>query len=439
MWDSTKKHIQGSIRHRLTVVAALAVVVLVALPGWAPAGSIVTAKSPIVIGAVYPISEGGPPAIQEYDGFLTAVRMVNLMGGVDGRPVSIDLKDVNVNNAAGAVYSLAQRDHVTAIVGSESSLVGVQAAAASQAVHTIYLENGAVATMLTMRGQPDVFRTVTTGQTLGRSAADFAADTIAPRLHVAVRKLRVAVVYNDDIYGSSVANAQIAETRKLGMNLVGVFSYFYPGVHFPRLVARLKRDRPNVVLVASYVPDAIAFRRETVRQKLRVGAMIGTSSSFCMLQFARPLHWEAVGLFAADKPDWTVNPKALAQPARELRSKANGLYKARYHLDMSGPAVAGFVGGWVLLHEVLPRAQALTTSAIRKAFLSVNLPYGSEINGAGVFFARPTAPDAGQNERAVSVIWQWMRPEVAKIVSPPLFAEATARYIPLPLHISAPR
>ena len=249
----------------------------------------------------------------------------------------------------------------------------MQAAAASQRAGTVYLENGAVATMLTERGQPDVFRMVTTGQTLGRTAADFVAGTIAHRMHIPLARMRVAVVYNDDVYGSSVAKAQITETRALGMKLVGVFSYFYPGVNFHHLVARLKRSRPNVVLVASYVPDAIAFRRETVRQKLRVDAMIGTSSSFCMLTFAKPLGWKAVGLFAADKPDWTVNAEALDPSARALRATANARYKRVYHADMSAPAIAGFVGGWVLLHTVLPRAKSLTAGGIRKAFLSVNL------------------------------------------------------------------
>ena len=420
-----------------SVLAAVAVVVVMVLAGWTrqqtdaagPAGA-------ITIGAVYPLSTGGSPAVDEYHGLLTAVRMVNAEGGVHERQIHIDLKDVTQNNAAGAVFALAHHDHVAAIIGSESSLIGVQAAAASQAANTIYLESGAVATMLTERGQPDVFRTVTTGQTLGRSAADFAAKTIAPRLHIAPHKLRVAVVYNNDVYGSSVAKAQIAESHRLGLDLVATYSYFYPGVDFHTLVRKLKRVHPDVVLVAAYVPDAIAFRKETVRQHLKVGAMIGTSSSFCMMAFAKPLQWEAVGLFAADKPDWTVNPKALLPAARMLRSRANSAYRRMYHADMDGPAIAGFVGGWVLLREAFPRAKQLTTLGLRNAFLSINLPDGSEINGAGVQFARSSAPDAGQNLRAVSVIWQWQHVEKALIVAPPTFARGRAKFIPLPPHIA---
>lgn len=390
-------------------------------------------KAPLKIGAIYPLSAGGPPAVQEYDGFRTALRLVNQAGGVRGRRVQLITKNVNGNNATAAVFALKRR-HVAAIVGSESSLVGIPVSKAAQSANMIYLEAGAVATMLTERGQPDVFRTVVTGQTLGRSAAEFAARVIAPRLHLLPHRLRVAVVYIDDVYGSSVGRAQIAETHRTGMNLVGVFPYQTPGVNMPALVSRVKRTHPDVILVAAYLHDGKKFRLQTIKQHLRVDAMIGTSSSFCMPAFGKVLGWKAVGLFAADKPDTGVNPKALDPGARALRSRARALYHRAFGGAMTGPSVAGFVAGWVLLRTVLPAAKSMTTSAIRRAFLSTNLPLDTEINGAGVYFARPNTWDAGQNIRATSVIWQWQHPGRASIVYPPGFADSSPRYIPLPAH-----
>lgn len=386
------------------------------------------------VGAIYPLAGGGPPAMQEFHGLVTAVRMVNGRGGIKGRQVDLRLENIAGGDQAPQAVSRLVRQHVAVIVGSESSLVGIPASEAAQASHTVYLEAGAVATMLTVKGQSDVFRTVTTGQTLGRSAADFAARTIAPRLHVNRHNLRVAVVYIRDAYGSSVAAAQTAETRRLGMDLVHVFAYQEPEVNFHTLVAALKRSRPDVVLVAAYIPDAFAFRRETLQQHLHVGAMIGTSSSFCMPAFGDTLGWKAVGLFASDKPDVGINPKALDPAARALSRRANSLYRRLYGNSMTGPAVAGFVAGWVLLHDALPHARSFGTASIRRALIAVNLPSGSQINGAGVRFARPSAGDAGQNLRATSVIWQWQKPGKAVIVAPPVFALGRPRFIPLPEH-----
>ena len=99
---------------------------------------------------------------------------------------------------------------------------------------------------------------------------------------------------------------------------------------------------------------------------------------------------------------------------------------------MTAPAVAGFVAGWILFHDVLPHARSLSPADIRDAALKVNIPYGSEINGAGVRFAPPGAPDEGQNLRAISVIWQWQRPGHEVVVYPKNYATAQPRWIPLP-------
>lgn len=390
------------------------------------------APAPITLGALYPLQLGAPP-VQEYHGLQTAVAMINARGGVKGRAVALTTDSVNRReNTPGAVTTLVRR-HVPVIIGSSESLIALPASEEAQAAGIIYWESGAVATMLTEPGHPDVFRTVTTGQTLGRAAADYAAHVVAPRLHMAPRAMRIAVVAVHDVYGQSVAAAQIAETRRLGMKLVRTDSYYYhPGLSFVPIVRSIKVVHPTVVLVAAYLQDAIAFRRETLRQHLRVGAMIGTSSSFCMPAFGRTLGRDAVGLFASDKPDIHINPRALSPAANHLRLAANAWYRRHFHADMTGPAVAGFVAGWVLLHDVLPHASSLTTAAIRRAALSVDLPRGSEINGAGIKFAGPGQPDEGQNLRATSVVWQWQRPGHAVVVYPAAYAMGRPRWIPLP-------
>jgi branched-chain amino acid transport system substrate-binding protein len=414
--------------------AALVAAVLIVSANGLPAASAAKSTGPIVVGALYPLQLGSPPQ-EEYHGLLTAVAMVNAAGGVHGRTLRLLLVPVARQvDIPGAVHRLVGQ-HVTAIVGASESAFALPASEITQQAGTIYWESGAVATMLTTPGHPDIFRTVTTSQTLGRAAADYAARTIAPRLHRAVRRMRVAVVSVRDVYGSSVAQAQIAESRELGMQVVSRQQYYEPTRNFVSIVRTLKAARPSVVLVAAYLPDAIAFRRETLRQHLSVGAMIGTSSSFCMPAFGMTLGRDAVGLFASDKPDVNISPRALSPAANRLRLRANALYRARYGSDMTSPAVAGFVAGWVLFHSVLSRASSLTAAGIRQAALSVNLPYGSEINGSGVRFAGPGEPDQGQNLRATSVIWQWQQPGKAAVVYPPTYATSSPRFVPLPTNL----
>jgi len=420
----------GELKPVVRVMACLAIVLVSS--GISSAARSAT-PSPIRIGALYPLSGSqGSGGREEFHGLQVAASLVNGAGGVRGRRIDFVTVNAPSADAAPAAVDDLKRRGVSIVAGSYGSTISLPASAEAQRDNLIFWESGAVATMVTERGYANVFRTVTTGNSLGRAAARYLASVVAPRLHLAVPRVRAAVVYATDVYASSVGEAMTAETKALGFHLTGVLTYDPYRYHFQPLVARLKSMRPDVVLVAGYVPDAIAFRRETLRQRVHPAAMIGTSSAFCMPAFGVPLGKDAVGLFASDKPDATFNPAALQPSARRLLAQATAAYERAFGTSMTAPAVAGFVAGWVLFHEVLPRARSLDAAAIRGAALAVNLPYGSQINGAGVRFAGPDAPDEGQNLRAISVIWQWQRPGHAAIVYPASYATAQPLLVPLP-------
>ncbi len=391
------------------------------------------AAGTIRIGALYPLSgsqaSGGS---EEYHGMQTAAALVNESGGVDGRRIVFVTANAPSADAAPAAVDALKRQGVRVVVGSYGSTISLPASAEAQRGNLIFWESGAVATMITERGYPNVFRTVTTGNSLGRAAARYVASIVAPRLRLTAHPMRASVIYANDVYGSSVGKAMADEVRSLHFVSAGVFPYDPYHTNFPRLVATLKAERPDVVLVAGYVEDAVAFRRETLRQRLHPAAMIGTSSAFCMHAFGDTLGSRALGLFASDKPDASFNPAALRPIARQLRARAVAAYHQQYGVAMTAPAVAGFVAGWILFHDVLPYARSLAPANIRAAALRVNLPYGSEINGAGVRFAGPNKPDAGQNLRAISVIWQWQSPGHEYVVYPASYATSQPRWIPLP-------
>ena len=90
---------------------------------------------------------------------------------------------------------------------------------------------------------------------------------------------------------------------------------------------------------------------------------------------------------------------------------------------MSIPAVAGFVGGWTLFHDVVGRMSSPASSeSIRAAALTVDVPVGDSINGGGVRFGAAGSLDEGQNTRAAAVVGQWQSVGVMKVVYPPAYA-----------------
>jgi hypothetical protein len=73
---------------------------------------------------------------------------------------------------------------------------------------------------------------------------------------------------------------------------------------------------------------------------------------------------------------------------------------------------------------VLPAADAMTPEAAAAAALRMRVPIGDLPNGSGLAFAPPGAADPGANLRAMSVIWEWVRPGVRAVVWPQRFATA---------------
>ena len=118
--------------------------------------------------------------------------------------------------------------------------------------------------------------------------------------------------------------------------------------------------------------------------------------------------------------DGDVGSAALSQSGRDLLARAKAAYPGG---SMDIPAVAGFVGGWTLFHDVLPQVDgAANPESIRLAALGVDVPVGDSINGGGVKFAGAGALDEGQNMRAAAVVGQWRGVGVMKVVYPPAYA-----------------
>jgi hypothetical protein len=151
-----------------------------------------------------------------------------------------------------------------------------------------------------------------------------------------------------------------------------------------------------------------------------------------MPAFGQQLGPDAVGLFASDKPDAGDVPDGVLAPdgAGTLRW-ARQEYQARYHEEMSAPALSGFANAWALFHYVLPAAGSDDVPAVADAALAVRLPLGTLPNGSGVALAGPGEPDAGANRAAASVIWEWVGVGRRAVVWPPGFATHPVVVLPL--------
>lgn len=391
---------------RRLAIAVFTLVVVVAC-GQSPTAS----SSQTVLGAIYPLTgPQAPGGKEELAGVEAALRLSHAN-------VQLHVIDATTPQQASAAVDTLVRDyHVPAIVGTYGSTLSAAASARAEQLKVVYWETGAVADPITAQRRY-VFRTVATGSALGRMAVTFTHDVLVPRF--GLTSARAVIVRVNDIYGRSVGGGEQALAQSLGIDVVDVIEYS-PTAYDPQVIAsRIAQDHPDFLWDVSYLDDGVAIWRAVLNARIALRGAIGTSSAFCMPGFAEALGPDAVGVYAADKPDSNISATALTPSGLKLLAQA----KAAYGGDMEIPAVAGFVGGWTLFHYVLPSVSGrLTPDAIRTAALAVDVPAGDSINGGGVRFAGAGALDEGQNTRAAAVVGQWQAGDVMKVLYPPAYA-----------------
>jgi branched-chain amino acid transport system substrate-binding protein len=390
----------------------------------------------LTIGAIYPTSgTQGPGGVEEANGARLAVEYVNRAGGVTGKPVRLDLIDVDAGSAAPAAMEELHRRGVDVVLGTYGSTISAPAAVAAQRRGMVLWETGAVGEVSTEAGAGEsFFRLAPMGAGLGRSAVAFVRDQLRPLLASGPPDLRYAVAYVDDAYGRAVGLGAVEEIERSSQTLAGTFPYDVHNLDAPGLVRDIAAARPDVLFVSAYLQDGIAIRRETVTQRVPLKASIGTSSSYCMPMFAAALGPAATGLFASDKPDAhqaDLRSDALTPQAREALAWARSEYGKRFREEMTPAALSGFSNTWALVGHVLPAAGGVKPGRVAAAARSLKLSQGSLPNGAGLDLTGPGQLGAGENQGAVSVIWQWVDPKTQAVVWPPAFATRPLQAIPI--------
>ena len=474
---------------RRRIGVTVAAVATLAIVGGALAARVMAPR--ILVGAVFPLSGNAAGlAGEELRGVQLAADLVNADGGVGGRRIELDVHDLASGEQAPAVMAALRADGVTTVIGAYSSDLSVPASAAAAAEGLVYWEAGAVADRLTGRGLPLVFRVGASGTNLGTSSAAFAVGQLAPRLGRTPAELRVAIVNAQDDYATSVADAAALTVTAAGAPIVARLSYDLVVPGFADLVTTLAAARPDVLILASHIPDGIAFRQAMLAAGLHVGALIGTTMAECDPDFAGALGADAVGVFASDRPVGGFRPGALDPAARAVydrfatawarattaaQVRTNAGHNATLGWKAAGPStewtdagagtypgaagpattgavttgstitgppsalpwngpteegISGFTAAWALFHDVLPSAVGGGAEAIAAAARTVDLPEGSLPNGAGLRFSSDPAT-LGQNVRAAAVIWQWQAVRSYTYVWPPTYATGTVVDVPL--------
>ncbi|MEM4518767.1 MAG: ABC transporter substrate-binding protein [Sulfolobales archaeon] len=408
----------------------------------------------IKIGLLFPLTGAWAPlGTDQMTGARIAIDMINEQGGVLGRyKVSYVIADCksDVAVAAAEAERLITMDKVQIIVGSYASPLLLAASEVAEKYKTIYWEVGAITDSATLRGFKYLFRPMPIGGDFGFQSVLFIRDVVAKSLGKDVKDLKVAIIYEDGPYGTSVAKGNKLMADKLGIPVVLYEGYPTAATDLSSLIMKLKAVSPDIILHTGYYSDTVLFFRQAKELGLKFKAYIAHGAGGGL-----PATYQALGkdmeyMFNVDPPSPYLKYEALEPDVREALLKFIEKFKAERGYEPMTHAHMGFSHTWILLTKVLPQAiikyGSVTPDTIRMAALEINVPEGGTTMGYGVKFAPPEAPEdtllgkvgrvespqlhVGQNVLSYPVVMQWREGRLL-VVYPEKFAAAKA-VVPLP-------
>jgi branched-chain amino acid transport system substrate-binding protein len=374
----------------------------------------------IKIGNIYdqtgPFAGGGSKAASI--GGKIAIDMINERGGVEGHKIVAINADAQskVDVAINEAERLLNEQKVDVVMGVYSSAQCVPMAAKVDAAKKLFWANVCVSSAV-FKGKnlQYVFRANIHSDQYGEASCSFINDWAKSKFGKEPKDLKIAIIYEDGPYGVGVAQANEERCKAFGMQIVHKESYSATATDLSAMVSKLRRAQPDIILHTGYNPDITLFLRQAKEAGLKFQALIGHGAGYSQIDKLYETFKDDVNyLLDVDPvPAQLLDAKTLAPGLGDLTAEMVKRYKAETGANEVSPHTSmGFNQTWIFLTDVLPRAikkyGGYDPEALRKAALDTDIPIGGTIQGYGVKFFPPGTPMAGQNERSIAVVMQFV-------------------------------
>ena len=381
------------------------------------------------VGALYPLTGAAAAfGIQQSNGLKLAAQFVNQEGGVKGRQVKFIFGDATNNATAVAGAERLVQSGVPMIFGTASSGLSLAASPVAERAGIVYVETGALNAALTSRGFKHYFRTRANNDIFARRSIAITKEVIAPKLGKQPAQMTAVVLHEDGPFGTELGKFVPDAAKELGgPRILAVNGYNIAETkNFTPLILRYQSLKPDVIYWAAYTSDAILFWRQAKERGYTPPSTVAYTSGPGTPDFLKAMGPEGSnGVLVLDVP-LRINPAGMKPEAGALLTRFEKAYKEAYpDQPLTGNAVVGFVGGWIVLKYVLPQAAEFTPAGIRAALQKTDVPEGTLPTGWGAKF-----DEHGQNVRAFPIGLEWQSGELVP-VWPKTFARADAKHLPL--------
>lgn len=359
-------------------------------------------KDPIRIGALYPMT--GDLALlgeESFRGAEIAVEEINANGGINGRQVELVKGDaVDPDAAQSEANRLINQENIQNIVGSFSSGISFAASEVAERNGSLYWELGAVADNITDRGYQSILRTNPPASRFSVVHKNFIKDVVTEKLGKDLGELKVAIAHEDSSYGTTIADEFKKLADEEGINIVLSQPYASSSNDLSSVILNIKKEEPDVLILVSYINDAILMSRQMNELNVSVPVIIGTGGGHTMTDFATAVGELAENLFNVDFPQYEINRDATPGMNEFIEA-----YKEKYGMEpRSGHSVANYMGMKVVLDIIAETGGKTDPETLREAAMNYKVDNGTTATGWGVEFN----PDTGQNMLGEPYVGQWI-------------------------------
>ncbi len=383
---------------------------LAAVATWGIGGSAFAQANEIRIGLMYPTSG---PAAKSGQETLEAIKLAfDIVNGVyaseniplpfgntpgissKGAKIRLIIEDHGGRPERGAAIAerMITEDKVHVIQGAFQSAVAAPASQVAEKYGVPYVTGASEAPVLTERGFKTFFSVTPTANDIARDFFTF-LNEISKERKVPLKSL--AVIHVNDNWGASLAQASEKLYKEYGFDKFTAVGYSPQVADLRSEVLKLKSETPDVLLQASFDPDAILAVRNYQTLALAPKAILAMGASFATPDFIKALGKNADYAFSHTKFD-----SALIQK-RRAAGIVNRLYQQRTGKPIWDAPAREFTAALVIA-DALQRAKSLKHEDIVAALRETNIDGADTIAPyKGVKFN-----DKGQNVLANGLITQ---------------------------------
>ncbi len=267
--------------------------------------------------------------------------------------------------AAAEAERLITEEHVCMLAGAYASSNTLTVARVAEKYEIPMINPESTSPKLIQQGFKWFFRITPDDDLFARNFFEFLSDLTKKYPNVPLKT--VAVVYENTLWGASMGELEKKYAVEHGYQVVLDLPYSHDTPDVTSEVSKIKSANPDVLMLTSYVTDAILFTKTMKEYDVNPKIILATD-----VGYTHPDYFKAVG----KDGDYIINRENYAPDMKKINpvaKEADDAYYAKFGKHFDGTSIRAYVGA-LLVADVLERAGSTDHQALRQAILATNWP-----------------------------------------------------------------